>query len=134
MPQQQEQLATPESKVLEHMMETGVFDDLRLKILKEMKETKSLKEIASKRVAEELKKGELKEKVAKLKSGGDGAAARVRLHKHVMEELRKRLEKEMMDVISDCTWKLMYSGSEIGNQIDAEVHAVFLSVVANELI
>jgi uncharacterized sporulation protein YeaH/YhbH (DUF444 family) len=83
---------------------------------------KSLKEIASKRVAEELKKGvrsrhlstrlsrrqqmrkvsqrvdselglqELKEKVAKLKSGGDGAAARVRLHKHVMEELRKRLE------------------------------------------
>jgi hypothetical protein len=32
MPQQQEQLATPESKVLEHMMETGVFDDLRLKV------------------------------------------------------------------------------------------------------
>jgi hypothetical protein len=41
--------------------------------------------------------------------GGDGCA----------DNLTRR--KEMMDVISDCTWKLMYSGSEIGNQIDAEV-------------
>mmetsp|Transcript_44039 Transcript_44039/g.112459 ORF Transcript_44039/g.112459 Transcript_44039/m.112459 type:complete len:133 (-) Transcript_44039:239-637(-) len=122
----------PEEKVLEQMMQDGTFDELRHMILKDLKDTKLLKEIAAKRVAEELKRGELKDKVAKLKSGGESVASRARLHKEVMEELRKRLEGDLMHEISNSTWKLMESGTDIGDRIDGEVHAVFLSVLQEQ--
>mmetsp|Transcript_19508 Transcript_19508/g.46586 ORF Transcript_19508/g.46586 Transcript_19508/m.46586 type:complete len:133 (-) Transcript_19508:275-673(-) len=123
----------PEVRVLEQMMKDGTFDELRQKVVKELKQKDGLKEYTKQKVQEKLGEKRLEDLVTRLQASSESSASRSKVQQEIVQELRSSLEMDLLNEISSSTWELLSTSPEIADQIQSRVHDVFLSVVAPSL-
>mmetsp|Transcript_32470 Transcript_32470/g.92016 ORF Transcript_32470/g.92016 Transcript_32470/m.92016 type:complete len:135 (+) Transcript_32470:356-760(+) len=112
----------PEEQVLEQLMEEGTFDELRHKIVQELKRKEDLKVFTEEKVREELQKDELAKDIARLQSAHESSSARAKIQSDVLAKLRDRLQGIIMTEISKSAWEIMCGETDLAHEIEAKVH------------